>query len=141
LGYGGRGFIVACEDAAVTATTWSAPVRYAEVDGQGVVFNSHYLLYCDEAMALFCREHGVAALAEQVRLVSTALTWTSGATWGETVGVVTTCTRIGTSSFELTFAISADRRPCCTVVTTYVLTDDTGRPAPLTDEHRTALQS
>ena len=29
---------------------WSAPVRYAECDGQGVVFNSHYLLYADEAL-------------------------------------------------------------------------------------------
>ena len=28
-------------------STWSAPVRYAECDGQGVVFNSHYLLYAD----------------------------------------------------------------------------------------------
>jgi acyl-CoA thioester hydrolase len=29
---------------------WSAPVRYAECDQQGVVFNANYLAYADEAV-------------------------------------------------------------------------------------------
>jgi acyl-CoA thioester hydrolase len=127
--------------AAMTPTTWTARVRYAEVDGQGIVFNAHYLLYCDEAMSLFCREHGVAELAEQVRLVNTTLDWTSGASYGQTVDVLTSCAAVGTTSFRLGFAISADGRPCCTAVTTYVLTDGSGRPTPLTALHRSALQS
>ena len=28
---------------------WSSPVRYAECDGLGVVFNGHYLTWADEA--------------------------------------------------------------------------------------------
>jgi acyl-CoA thioesterase FadM len=38
---------------------WSAVVRFAEVDGQNVVFNSHYLTYCDEAMSAFCATRGM----------------------------------------------------------------------------------
>ena len=38
--------------------SWSAPVRYAECDGQGVVFNSHYLLYADEALTGMLRALG-----------------------------------------------------------------------------------
>ena len=50
-------------------TRWSAPVRYAEVDQQGIVFNSHYLLYCDEAMDAYCADRGLRDFAALVRLV------------------------------------------------------------------------
>ena len=114
-------------------------MRYAEVDGQGVVFNSHYLLWCDEAMSLFCRERGLLTLAEQVRLKSSSLTWVSGAKWGETVHVLARCTNVGRTSFRIEFGISVDARSCCDVTTTYVLTDGTGRPVPLQAEEREAL--
>lgn len=120
-------------------TRWSAPVRYAEVDGQGVVFNSHYLLYCDETMSAFCRERGVLWLAERVQLVSSTLNWKSGARWGETITVDAVCARIGRTSFVLTFDIRADDRPCCQVETTYVFTDETWRPAPVPDDIRATL--
>ena len=32
-----------------------SPVRYAECDSQGVVFNAHYVAYCDHAMDEFLR--------------------------------------------------------------------------------------
>ncbi|HEY7008474.1 MAG TPA: thioesterase family protein [Jatrophihabitantaceae bacterium] len=119
--------------------TWSAPVRYAEVDGQGVVFNSHYLLYCDEAMAAFCRERDLLALADRVQLVSSTLTWKSGARWGETIDVDVACARVGRTSFTLHFEIRADGRDSCTVETTYVLTDESWRPAPIPDDVRATL--
>ncbi|MGH8862029.1 MAG: acyl-CoA thioesterase [Jatrophihabitantaceae bacterium] len=120
-------------------TTWTAAVRYAEVDGQGVVFNSHYLLYCDEAMAQFCRERELGGLAADVQLVTSTLTWTSGARWGETIGVDVRCTRVGRTSFALAFDIRADGRESCRVETTYVHVDAGGRSAPLPDEVRGAL--
>jgi acyl-CoA thioester hydrolase len=122
-------------------TTWSAPVRYAEVDGQGVVFNSHYLLYCDEAMSAFCRERGLLTLAEQVQLVSSTLSWKSGARWGDILEVDATCTRVGRTSFGLAFDIRVGERSCCQVETTYVLTDGAGRSIPVPDDARAALTS
>jgi acyl-CoA thioester hydrolase len=120
-------------------TTWSAPVRYAEVDGQGVVFNSHYLLYCDEAMSAFCRQRGMATMAERVQLVSSTLNWKSGARWGDFLEVDVSCLKVGRTSFLLAFEITVAGRLSCHVETTYVLTDDRGRPAPIPDEARTAL--
>jgi acyl-CoA thioester hydrolase len=119
-------------------TTWSAPVRYAEVDGQGVVFNSHYLLYADEAMNAFCRAHSLGSVADHVQLVTSTLTWKSGARWGEVVAVDVACRRVGTSSFTLTFDMTADGHPCCVVETVYVLVID-GRPARIPDDMRAAL--
>ena len=125
----------------MSASMWSAPVRYAEVDAQRVVFNSHYLLYCDEAMAVFCREHGVIDIAEHSRLVSSTQNWTSGATWGETVTIAVTCERVGRTSYTLHFEIDAAGRKCCVVDTTYVLCDEVGQPVALTDTQRAALYS
>jgi len=118
--------------------TWSAPVRYAEVDQQGIVFNSHYLLYCDEAMGSFCEDRGLRNLAERVHLVASSLTWAAPARWGDVVDVDATCTRVGTTSFVMHFDIRVGDRPVCTVDTTYVLAED-GRPAPLPDDVGAAL--
>jgi acyl-CoA thioester hydrolase len=117
---------------------WSAPVRYAEVDQQGVVFNSHYLLYCDEAMGLFCAERGMLDVAEKVHLVTSTLTWHTPAHWGDVLDVHAQCTRIGTSSFGMRFDIRAGERSCCLVETTYVLAEN-GKPVPLPDGVRAKL--
>lgn len=119
--------------------TWSAPVRYAEIDGQGVVFNAHYLTYCDEAMSQYCRDRELGNFAADVQLVTSTITWTSGARWGETVAVEVACTRVGTSSFVLAFAITADGRPCCAVDTTYVHIGADGRARPIPEKVRRSL--
>jgi acyl-CoA thioester hydrolase len=120
--------------------TWSAPVRYAEVDQQGVVFNSHYLLYCDEAMGAFCAQRGVLELAERVQLVSSALTWTGSARWGDVVEVDARCTRLGTSSFTVTFELTVRGAAVCRVETVYVNTDLNGTAVPIPDPERAALK-
>src|SRR3954454_6066188 len=121
------------------SATWSAPVRYAEVDQQGVVFNSHYLLYCDEAMGAYCEQRGLREFVSLVRLVSSTLTWSGPATWGDVVEVEVSCTKIGRTSAALAFDIRAGGRPCCAVETTYVYADAAGVPQPIPDEVRAAL--
>lgn len=121
------------------SSTWSAPVRYAEVDGQGVVFNAHYLLYCDEAMAAFCRERDLLWVADASKVVSSQLTWTSSARWGDVVEVDAVCTRVGRTSFTLGFTVQVGDRSCCQVETTYVLTDKTARPVAISEETRHTL--
>ena len=119
--------------------TWSAVVRYAEVDQQGVVFNAHYLTYCDEAMGLLCAENDLLDIAERIQLVTSTITWTGPARWGETIEVDAECTRLGNSSLDIAFDLRADGRDCATVTTTYVLTDLAGTPEPLPDRVRAAL--
>jgi len=119
-------------------STWSAPVRYAEVDQQGIVFNSHYLLYCDEAMGTFCLDRGLIDLAERVHLVASSLTWHAPARWGDVVAVDAACTRLGTSSFVMHFDVRVGAQLVCAVDTTYVLAA-AGRPIPLPDDIRALL--
>jgi acyl-CoA thioester hydrolase len=120
-------------------STWSAPVRYAEVDQQGVVFNSHYLLYCDEAMGAFCAQRGLQDFVELVRLVASSLTWSGPAHWGDVIDVDVRCTRVGVTSATLAFDVRAGGRPCCAVETTYVYADEAGTPQPISDEMRVKL--
>jgi len=119
--------------------TWSAPVRFAEVDQQGVVFNSHYLLYCDEAMGTFCAERELLDLAARVKLVASSLTWSGSARWGDVIEVDVACHRVGTSSFGVTFDVRTGGSTICAVETTYVNVDEDGTPTPLSDPERTAL--
>lgn len=119
--------------------TWAAPVRFAEVDAQGIVFNSHYLLYCDEAVSAFFAERELRDIAANIRLVASNLTWTGSARWGDTVEVDARCTRVGRTSLVIEFDIRADGHSVCRVETTYVNADSTGTPVRVPDHVRTRL--
>ena len=123
----------------LSSAVWSAPVRYAEVDAQNVVFNSHYLLYCDEAMSAFCTQRGLATWSEHVQVVSATLDWRSGARWGDTIEVDVECTRVGRTSFVLAFVVRVGARVCCEVTTTYVHIDADARPSPVPERVRAQL--
>lgn len=115
-------------------------MRYAETDQQGVVFNAHYLLYCDEAMGAFCLGRGLAEFVELVRLKTSTLTWHAAARWGETVEVTARCTRVGRTSFTMLFEILAAGSTSCTVETTYVYADADGTPQPIGDDEKALLR-
>lgn len=115
----------------MTSPTWSASVRYAEADQQGVVFNAHYLLYCDEAMGAFCIQHSILEFAELVRLKTSTLTWHAPARWGDVVDVYVSCTRIGRTSLTVRFDIRVAGADCATVDTVYVYADESGVPQPI----------
>lgn len=120
---------------------WSASVRYSEVDGQNVVFNAHYLTYCDEAMSKYCKDIGLGPFSADVQLVTSSLTWKSAARWGDVVEVDVSCPRVGTTSFVLDFVVRVGDRVCCEVSTTYVHIDTDGRPKPVSPQTRDQLTS
>ena len=125
---------------------WSAPVRYAECDQQGVVFNAHYLAYADEAVTHVLAGLGTpyAALLDRgldTMVVASELAWTSSARWGDVVEVDGTVERVGRTSFVVAMTVSVGERLCCTVRTTYVLTDLDRVPVPVPDDVRAAWVS
>ncbi|HEY9316041.1 thioesterase family protein [Williamsia sp.] len=124
----------------MTQPIWSAPVRFAEADQQGIVFNAHYLVYCDEAMGAFCASRGLSSFAERVRLKSSTLTWDSPVRHGDTVDVYASCSRIGTTSMTMSFEVKVADRTCCVVDTTYVSIDDSGAPQPIPAETAQSLR-
>ena len=76
-------------------------VRYLEVDAQGVVFNSWYLAWFDDAMTAFLLHGGLPYrtmldAGYDVQLVRTEIDWLSGVGFGDEVEVAVSTARIGT---------------------------------------------
>jgi acyl-CoA thioester hydrolase len=98
-------------------------VRYAEVDGQGVVFNAHWLTYCDDACTRFMDSMGFGSIwidEFDVMLVKAELEWQGPARFDDWVDVAVQPTRLGTKSFDLTYRASVGGVPACTATITYV---------------------
>jgi acyl-CoA thioester hydrolase len=119
---------------------WSAPVRFVECDQQGVVFNAHYLVWADEAVAAWWTGRGVDwtgfnAQGVEYLVVASALEWRSSARYGDTVTVEAELEKLGRTSLTVRFVVRVGERLCCTVRTTYVCTVD-GSAAPWPDAVR-----
>jgi acyl-CoA thioester hydrolase len=99
-------------------------VRYAEVDGQGVVFNAHWMTYFDETCTRFVESWGFGSdywINEfDVMLVKAVLEWSGPARFDEWITVTAETERIGTKSFDLRYRASVDGRSACDAVITYV---------------------
>jgi acyl-CoA thioester hydrolase len=127
-------------------------VRYLEVDAQGVVFNSWYLAYFDDAMTAFLEARGLpyrtmVEAGYDVQLVRSEIDWRSGVRWQDAIEVVVATARIGRTSFALDFEVRRDgSEVTCTGRTVYVviaadgsgkreipalIADALGEPAPL----------
>jgi acyl-CoA thioester hydrolase len=120
---------------------WSAPVRYAEADQQGIVFNAHYLTWADEAATAWFAALGTPfpALIERgldVRVRASTLEWSSSARYGDVVDLDVRCERVGGSSLVLATAVEVDGDPRCTVRTTYVLVNTATRPVRIPEDLR-----
>jgi acyl-CoA thioester hydrolase len=126
-------------------TTYRHPVRYFEVDQQGVVFNMWYLGYFDEAMTAHLDEGGLAypdmlAGGYDVQLVHTEIDWKAPLRWRQDAVVEVSLRRMGTTSFELAFAVTAGDVEVAAGRTTYVVvaTDGSGK-LPIPERLRSAL--
>ena len=99
-------------------------VRYAEIDGQGVVFNAHWLTYFDDSCTRFMESLGFGPdfwVSEfDVMLVKATVEWAGPARFDEWIDIVVEPTRIGTKSFDLRYTASVGERPTCTGAVTYV---------------------
>ena len=89
-------------------------VRYAEVDGQGVVFNAHWMTYFDEACTRFVEswDFGPDYWINEfdVMLVKAVLEWSGPARFDDWVDVAVAPVRIGTKSFDLRYRASVEGR-------------------------------
>ena len=132
--------------------THPVSVRYLEVDAQGVVFNSWYLAYFDDAMSAFLAARGLPypAMLEagfDVQLVRSEIDWKAGVGWQDAIEVAVSTARIDRTSFALDFEVRRDGdEVTCSGRTVYVvvatngsgkreippiIADALGEPAPL----------
>jgi len=97
-------------------------VRYGEVDMQRVVFNAHYLAYCDDAADVWFRELG-AELEDDwwdVMVKRADVTWDGAARVHDDLAIALSVRRWGTSSFDVAFEGAVKGNAVFTAVLTYV---------------------
>jgi acyl-CoA thioester hydrolase len=86
-------------------------VRWAEVDMQGVVFNAHYLMYFDTAIAEYWRaisvgrEKEIADLYMRLYVVKATVEYHGSAHYDEMIDVGCRVARVGRTSMAFQFAI------------------------------------
>jgi len=114
-------------------------VRWAEVDMQHIVFNGHYLMYLDTAVADYWRDLALPYYPSMHRMggdlyvVKSTLTYKGSARYDEVLQVGLRCTRIGQSSMTLTGGIFRDRQLLVAGELVYVFADpttQTSKPMP-----------
>ena len=90
-------------------------VRWVEVDLQKIVFNGHYLMYFDTAMADYWRalaipyEDTMHQLGGDLYVKKASLEYHASARFDELIDVGLRCARVGTSSITFVAAIYRDQ--------------------------------
>ena len=116
-------------------------VRWAEVDRQNVVFNGHYFLYFDVAVAEYWRAIGfrypediVAKFGTDIYAVKASAEYHGSATYDDLIDTGCRVGRIGRSSMQLVFGIWRGDEHITSGELVYVNADPkTRRPVPWPD--------
>ena len=124
-------------------------VRYAEIDGQRVVFNSRYLEYADVAVTEFWDWTGAAeALGETWREMEfhvrrATVDYLKPLVLGDTVETSVRIERLGTSSITKRFELANQDGDLCNVIEIVSVNVHlpTGRPVPIEGEVRLFLDA
>lgn len=122
----------------------SIRVRYAEVDAQGVVFNAHYLTYCDEAVTRWWVAAGVTFGDHDwdVMVKKAVLEWDGSAGFDDVLDIDVRVSRWGTTSHDVECVGTVDGRPVFVATITYVgVKYGTKTPTAPPDDVRALLSS
>lgn len=122
---------------------YSHRVRYNEVDEQGIVFNAHYLTWCDHALTEYFRENGWSPHAlktEEVDLVlrKVDIEYLSSAHLDDLILFNLVISKVGNTSFDTVFTIKLNEVILVIVKIVYVnVIDNSSKILP--DAVRTCL--
>ena len=124
-------------------------VRYAEIDGQRVVFNSRYLEYADVAVTEFWDWTGIAAaLGDTWREMEfhvrrATVDYLKPLVLGDAVETSVRIERIGTSSITKRFELANQDGDLCNVIEIVSVNVHlpTGRPVPIEGDVRLFLDA
>jgi YbgC/YbaW family acyl-CoA thioester hydrolase len=114
-------------------------VRWAEVDMQKIVFNAHYLMYFDTAVADYWRalalpyEEAMHQLGGDLYVKKASVEYHGSARYDDQLDIGLKCARIGNSSMTFTGAIFRGDALLITCELIYVFADpatQTSRPVP-----------
>ena len=122
-------------------------VRWAEVDMQKIVFNAHYLMYCDTAITEYWRtlalpyDDAMTALGGELYVKKASLEYQGSARCDDLLEVALKCSRIGNSSMGFQAAIFRGEELLVTAAIVYVFADPvTRRSRPVPDGLRRMIE-
>jgi acyl-CoA thioester hydrolase len=103
-------------------------VRYHECDGQGIVFNAHYLAYVDMATfeverALFGSHDEALAHGADVVVAESNLRYHAPCRYDDELVVSAYLNHLGTTSLIIDFEITRDGKVCTEATNRYVFVD------------------
>jgi len=114
-------------------------VRWAEIDAQKIVFNGHYLMYFDTAVAGYWRAialpyaESMAALGGDLFVRKATVEYRASARYDDVLDIGMRCARIGNSSIVFEGAVFRRQELLVTGELVYVFADphaQTSRPVP-----------
>jgi acyl-CoA thioester hydrolase len=120
-------------------------VRYSEIDGQGVVFNAHYLTYFDTTITEYFRALGYDQFADakatgiDFHVVKSLIEYKAPVLFDQELEVGARVARIGNSSvvFELAIYLTGRGEALVTGEIVWVYTDQKShRPVPISKSIR-----
>ena len=120
-------------------------VRWAEVDMQGIVFNGHYLMYVDTALAGYWRalampyHEAMSGLGGDLYVRKATLEYLASARDGEELQVGIRCARVGNTSMAFTAAFFRGETVLVTGEIVYVFADASQTPRPVPQPLRDAM--
>ena len=114
-------------------------VRWAEIDAQKIVFNGHYLMYFDTALAAYWRAlalpyaQSMEALGGDLFVRKATLEYLASARYDDVLDIGMRCARIGNSSILFSGAVFLQDRLLVSGELVYVFADphtQTSKPVP-----------
>lgn len=121
-------------------------VRWVEVDMQKIVFNAHYLMYFDTAMADYWRalalpyEEAMLQFGGDLYVKKASVEYHGSARFDDRLDVALTCARVGKSSMVFSDAIFRGDEQLITCELIYVFADPSSQTAkPVPDALRSLL--
>jgi YbgC/YbaW family acyl-CoA thioester hydrolase len=114
-------------------------VRWAEIDAQKIVFNGHYLMYLDTAIAGYWRALGMPYAETMARfdgdlfVRKAELEYMASARYDDVLDIGIRCARVGTSSSLFHGGVFRDQQLLVSGALTYVFADPHGaasKPVP-----------
>lgn len=118
-------------------------IRYSEIDGQGILYNAHYLTFFDQGITEYLRDLPYAYKAETARTghdfhtVKTLIEYAKPVEFDEEIDVCVKAGRIGRSSIRFDFEMhgrdAEDLRATGEVVWVYT-NQETHKPSPVPED-------
>jgi acyl-CoA thioester hydrolase len=119
-------------------------IRYSECDQQGVVFNSWYVMFMDDAVDVWLREldRDFESRGWEVMVKRSEIVWHDSARHNEVLTLACEVSRWGNTSLDVSISGSVGERHCFDGKMVYVVVDTSERsPVPIPDDLRSHLSS